>query len=92
MSISKSEWRLLADDYLRAVTRWTEPFRKRRRLAKSHPIEDFLFVYYQYSSVKLEQWHPGVGVVLEDVGEHDLNWLKPKHYRRERGRLFATRR
>ena len=85
MSISKSEWRLLADDYLRAVTRWTKPFRKRRRSGQSHPIEDFLFVYYQYSSVKLEQWHPGVGVVLEDVGEHDLGWLKPKQYRRGQG-------
>ena len=80
---------MLVDDYLRAVTRWTEPFRKRRRSAQSHPIEDFLFVYYQYSSVKLEQWHPGVGVVLEDVGEHDLEWLKLKYYRRGQGQVVC---
>lgn len=39
---------------------WTEPFRKRRKLGGSHPIHDFLFVYYRLPPSKLKQWHPGV--------------------------------
>jgi len=89
-SLTKPEWQTLASKHRQAVSGWTEPFRKRRRLAQSHPIEDFLFVYYQYSSVKLEHWHPGVGVVLENVGDQDLSWCKGRHYRRgQNGQLFC---
>ena len=46
------------------VCRWTHAFRERRKQGISHPIHDFLFVYYRFSSAKLEEWHPGYGTSL----------------------------
>lgn len=48
-----------------AVQQWTVPFRKRRREGRSHPVHDFLFIYYQYSPARLERWYPSAGVLLE---------------------------
>ena len=69
-TLDKPTWQRLAAEHLAAMERWTEPYRKRRRSRKSHPVEDFLFVYYRYSSKKVEQWHPGIGVRLEDAADH----------------------
>ena len=65
--LPKEEWQLLAEQHGDAMRRWTVPFRERRRVGKSHPVHDFLFVYYRYSSAKLEVWHPGVGILLENA-------------------------
>ncbi len=40
--------------------------RDRRARREKHPIFDFLNTYYQLSLGKLEAWHPGFGVALED--------------------------
>lgn len=37
----------------------------RRRQGVKHPIEDFLFVYYNHTPAKLRRWHPGPGVALD---------------------------
>lgn len=37
----------------------------RRGTGRKHPVEDFLFEYYNYSPAKLRRWHPGPGVILE---------------------------
>lgn len=88
-TIHKSVWQPLATEYEREVKQWTEPFRHRRLTEDSHPINDFLFVYYQYSSRKLEQWHPGVGTILAGVGEGDRA-LPPKYYsQNEAGNWFC---
>lgn len=67
VKLSKAEWQSRAERHNNAMRRWTVPFRERRRIGKSHPVHDFLFVYYRYSSAKLEIWHPGVGFQLEDA-------------------------
>lgn len=69
-TLEKSNWQRLASEHRDAMRRWTEPFRKRRRIGKQHPVEDFLFVYYRYSSRKIERWHPGIGVRLVGAGDH----------------------
>lgn len=42
----------------------TADHRARREAHDSHPVEDFLFQYYNYPPAKLRRWHPGLGVVL----------------------------
>ena len=86
--LSQMQWQQMAEEYVSEVSRWTVPFRQRRRQGKSHPVNDFLFVYYRYSPGQLEQWHPGVGLRLDCSGG------KPKHfsiknYRFEDGVTFA---
>ncbi|KRE61713.1 hypothetical protein [Nostocoides sp. Soil756] len=39
--------------------------RERRADGRPHPVEDFLFRYYQHSPARLRRWHPGAGVLLE---------------------------
>lgn len=65
--LNESTWQRLAKEHRDSMRCWTEPFRARRKVGRTHPIHDFLFVYYQNSSKKIEQWHPGVGVRLEDA-------------------------
>lgn len=69
-SLSKSDWQARAKSHREAICRWTKPYRIRRRARQSHPVQDFLFVYYRYSSKKLETWHPGAGVRLEGAADH----------------------
>lgn len=76
--LEKSEWHRLQSEYTDKVGKWTESFRARRRVGESHPVHDFLFIYYQYSPAKLEQWHPGIDVWLEDqqLGEFDSRYYR----------------
>ena len=78
--LNKSTWRSLAKEHAIAIRRWTEPHRARRRVGKSHPVHDFLFVYYRYSSMKLEKWHPGAGVVLQGAA-NQIDQFPKKAYR-----------
>jgi hypothetical protein len=86
--LRQSEWQRRAKVYLDEVIRWTVPFRKRRKKGKSHPVDDFLFVYYRYSSGQLEHWHPGANVRLECPSGVPGHFSK-KHYRREEDCVFA---
>ena len=70
--LEKSEWKKREREHRRLVKQWTEPFRQRRQSRSSHPVHDFLFVYYRYSPAKLEQWHPGFQTLLESPGPHDF--------------------
>lgn len=74
--LSESAWQTLAKSHGQSMSQWTDPYRVRRRARQSHPVQDFLFVYYRYSSKKLESWHPGVGVCLE-------NAAAPNHRKRQ---------
>jgi hypothetical protein len=61
------EWRARAAAHRAAVERWTLPHRERRRRGEPHPVMDFLFTYYSLRPHRLEQWHPGAGVLLLDA-------------------------
>lgn len=52
----------------------------RRDRGLKHPIDDFLFHYYNLKPSHLMQWHPGIGVEVEDDG----SW-KPPYYRSRDG-------
>jgi len=52
------------------------------------PVDDFLFVYYRYSSGQLEHWHPGANVRLECPGGVP-NHFSERHYRTEGECVFA---
>jgi hypothetical protein len=62
------DWQALAAAHRARAGRHTLPARKRRDRGESHPIEDFLLLYYPYPLALLENWHPGLGISL--MGEH----------------------
>jgi hypothetical protein len=62
-------WRAMAAAHRARVARWTEPHRERRRRREPHPVLDFLFTYYSLRPSRLEQWHPGPGVLLRGGDE-----------------------
>lgn len=68
-SLDGPTWRASADAHRARVERWALPHRARRR-------RGFLFTHYSLRPARLEQWHPGLGVLLSAVVEqlpvHDL--------------------
>jgi hypothetical protein len=60
-------WRARAAAHRERVGVWTGPHRERRRRGEAHPVLDFLFTYYALRPSRLEQWHPGPGVLLRDA-------------------------
>jgi len=63
--ISEDVWHQSRNSYATCIVPFTSSYRERKGKGLSHPIYDFLFSYYTFSSAKLEKWHPGYGVVLE---------------------------
>jgi hypothetical protein len=61
-------WRARAAAHEARVEPWIRPHLERRRLGRTHPVEDFCFTYYSYSPARLRRWHPGAGVVLAGSG------------------------
>ena len=71
-TLSKTAWKELAAAHLARAERHTLSARKRRDYGVPHPVEDFLFQYYPYPFVLLENWQPGMGVALEWGGAEDF--------------------
>ena len=67
--LSGHEWRLRADEHTQRVTNELADIESRRRRGIKHPVDDFLFQYYNVRPVQLRTWHPGVGVGLADAEE-----------------------
>ncbi|WP_226913325.1 3-methyladenine DNA glycosylase [Gephyromycinifex aptenodytis] len=57
-------WRAAESAHEQVVDEMTAKHQERRRAGESHPVEDFLFVYYRLRPGKLRRWHPGPGVAL----------------------------
>ncbi len=51
----------------------------RRRVGKRHPVYDFLFDYYSFSTGQLLRWTPGVNVHVELQPGYEPEW--PDHVR-----------
>ncbi len=80
--LSFDEWSALRDEHIGALAPLTARFRDWRGKGKVHPVYDFLFTYYTFSSRKLEEWHPGFGVGLEyRAGSYADNLLQRPQYR-----------
>jgi len=69
VELDAQTWRARAAAHRARMRRWTGPHRERRRRGEAHPVHDFLFTYYSLRPGRLEQWHPGPGVVLRDADE-----------------------
>lgn len=62
-------------------------FVERRSRGLKHPVEDFLFTYYNFSPAKLRQWQPplGVGIAVEAEDVAEMPWLSGPGWRVEGG-------
>lgn len=58
------EWTSQAKKHAALLSPIADAFLKRRELQQSHPVHDFLFMYYNYSPLKLKQWMPSFEEVL----------------------------
>jgi hypothetical protein len=70
--LTQEQWRPLERAHEARIDAVTAAHRARRKGARTHPVEDFLFTYYMHSPAQLRHWHPGVGVVLEGASERLL--------------------
>ncbi len=77
--LSLSDWQALEGSHAARVDAATSAHLERRAGHRTHPVEDFLFRYYDNSPAKLRRWHPGAGVVLE--GARELPRAQWRHYR-----------
>jgi hypothetical protein len=73
ITLSSQEWRSREAAHTARAHALTAAAIARRGRGEKHPVEDFLFTYYNWAPGKLARWHPGVGVVLEDAAER-ANW------------------
>lgn len=80
-----SEWQSRAADHRDAIQKITAPIRARKSRHEKHPVYDFLHTYYSFSMGRLERWHPGVGMTLEDSPELKFS---ENSYRRENGAVW----
>lgn len=76
--LSAPQWRARAAAHADRVDALTAGHTGRRVQGRTHPVEDFLFVYYRHSPARLRRWHPGPGVRLApDPGMPHAGWT---HY------------
>jgi len=67
--VGEDQWRALESAHHARVEAMTAAHLGRRKGARTHPVEDFLFTYYVFSPAQLRRWHPGPGVRLEGATE-----------------------
>ncbi len=79
--LDREEWVGLRDAHLTRAHGLVDAVLERRRRGAHHPVEDFLFDYYNLRPGQLLTWHPGVGVGLADAPEY----ASIRHYVVERG-------
>ncbi len=77
--LTTAEWRARASMHRERVQRWTRPHRERHARKEAHPVYDFLFQYYSYSTGKLEAWHPKPNEVLIDSAEASERFAGPEY-------------
>lgn len=63
--LSSRDWRAREVAHINRVEALTRDHVARRARGERHPIEDFLFTYYNLKPAQLRRWHPGAGIVLE---------------------------
>ncbi|MBB1510134.1 3-methyladenine DNA glycosylase [Tessaracoccus sp. ZS01] len=62
--LEAAEWRERAEIHRGRVTAELAEVVRRRERGLKHPVDDFLFQYYNLRPSHLAQWHPGAGVGL----------------------------
>ena len=77
--LARPQWQALEATHAARADDATAAHRERRSDGRTHPVEDFLFRYYNNSPARLRRWHPGAGVALRDAA--DLPRATWTHYR-----------
>jgi hypothetical protein len=57
--LTYAAWHDSAEKHDARVKPWVIPRLQRRKLGLRHPVDDFLFDYYNYRPAQLRMWHPG---------------------------------
>jgi hypothetical protein len=70
--LDRDDWQARAARHRARVEPWVVPRLERRRAGQRHPVDDFLFEYYQFRPGQLVRWHPGAGVALEGPADDVL--------------------
>lgn len=68
--LGPDEWRPRADRHAARAESLIAGHLERRRRREKHPVEDFLFTYYQTRPAQLRVWHPGPGIRLLEATEY----------------------
>ncbi len=77
--LTETEWHPLRAAHEERVRPWVEPRLDRMSRQQRHPVEDFLFEYYQYRPGQLLRWQPGHGTAL--LGDSARDYLQHKGFR-----------
>ncbi|QRN81642.1 MAG: 3-methyladenine DNA glycosylase [Nocardiopsis sp. BM-2018] len=77
-TLTEPEWRERAERHARRVDALVGDHLRRRSAGERHPVEDFLFTYYNLKPSQLRRWHPGAGSVL--LGEGARGRLTERFY------------
>ncbi|WP_304451570.1 3-methyladenine DNA glycosylase [Nocardiopsis sp. YSL2] len=77
-ALAETEWRERAGRHEARVDALVADHLRRRREGERHPVEDFLFTYYNLKPSQLRRWHPGVGTAL--LGEGARARLEERFY------------
>ena len=87
---SRKEWKARQAAHIDRVGDLADAFTLRRSHGTKHPVEDFLFTYYNLSPAKLKQWVPPLGVAIEVTTEDLLEcpWLASDRFVRQNDRVF----
>lgn len=64
VELQRAEWLPLQQAHAAATQARVEPHLTRRASGQRHPIDDFLWDYYPFSTGKFRVWNPGVTTVL----------------------------
>ena len=67
--LEPTTWIELQREHEAAVDTLTRDHLTRTAEQRSHPVEDFLFHYYNLRPAQLRRWHPGAGTALLDAQE-----------------------
>jgi len=68
--LTRDTWEPRAIAHAERADRATAGHRERAPRHEKHPVEDFLYEYYETRPMRLRRWHPGVGVALVDAPDH----------------------
>jgi hypothetical protein len=66
VALAQRDWRSRQDLHVARLERLLGPYLRARAAGDAHPVNDFLFTYYNLKPRQLRRWHPGFGVTLTD--------------------------
>jgi hypothetical protein len=89
VKLTREEWKARCAAHLERVSALADAFVTRRARGEKHPVEDFLFTYYNLSPARLKQWVPALGVEIEVAGDDLLQcpWLADARFEHHGGHL-----